>query len=296
MNFGLIPSPPDERDYVVRQIAPAVELPASVRLDYRFTIRNQGECPTCVGKAGAEMLSTYKQKKLSALYLYTKCKELDGMPDLPGTYPRVALKVLQKQGCCSDKLLPYIRCEQTPAITSEMDENAENFKIGSYARCYGLTDIKQALANNQLVMAAILVGDNFMSYKADVVGKPTGNTHGYHAVILCGYDDEKRAFRGVNSWGRWWGEDGYFWLDYDVLSDRMAFPEAWAMTTNILEVEPKMEKLKSRKFILAVVSAVLVILNEGLGWDIPTETVMQFVYLILGWIFVEGAIDFKHAK
>lgn len=55
-----------------------------------------------------------------------------------------------------------------------------------------------------------------------------------------------------------------------------------------------MEKLKSRKFWMAVVSAVLIVLNEGLGWGIPEETVMPFAALVLGWIFAEAYVDGKH--
>ncbi len=55
------------------------------------------------------------------------------------------------------------------------------------------------------------------------------------------------------------------------------------------------EKLKSRKFWLAVVSAVLVIMNEGLGWNVPSETVLTFAALILGWIFAEAYVDGKCA-
>jgi len=50
-------------------------------------------------------------------------------------------------------------------------------------------------------------------------------------------------------------------------------------------------KFASRKFILAVVTAILIILNEGLGLGIPEEAVKQIVNVILGWIIVEGAND-----
>ena len=52
-----------------------------------------------------------------------------------------------------------------------------------------------------------------------------------------------------------------------------------------------MEKFKSRKFWMAVVSAVLIILNEGLGWNIPSETVLQFAAVVLGYVFAEAYVD-----
>ncbi len=51
------------------------------------------------------------------------------------------------------------------------------------------------------------------------------------------------------------------------------------------------EKFKSRKFWLAVVSGILVILNEGLDLGIDQPTVMSFAALVLGWIFAEAYVD-----
>ena len=52
-----------------------------------------------------------------------------------------------------------------------------------------------------------------------------------------------------------------------------------------------MEKFKSRKFWMAVVSAVLIVLNEGLGWNVPSETILSFAAVVLGWIFAEAYVD-----
>lgn len=55
-----------------------------------------------------------------------------------------------------------------------------------------------------------------------------------------------------------------------------------------------LDKLKSRKFLMAVVSAALIICNEGLGLDLPAETIMSFAAVVIGWILVEGYVDAKH--
>jgi hypothetical protein len=51
------------------------------------------------------------------------------------------------------------------------------------------------------------------------------------------------------------------------------------------------EKLASRKFVLAVVAALVVILNDGLGWGVDGETVMAFATIVVGYIFGEAAVD-----
>jgi hypothetical protein len=204
-----------------------------------IAIRNQGFWPTCVGKSGAGIMSAGFGVELSSVYLYAKCKELDGIPNTLGTYPRVAMKVMQKQGCCLDKMLPYsIMSDPLPKVTSLHDLEAERRKLRSYARARGITDIKQALVNNHLLMGCLLVGDNFAyHWGSEVVGIPVGNTYGYHAIIICGFDDSRKAIRIANSWGKErWGEDGFAWLSYDYLMGATNFPEAW-----VAEISPSAE-------------------------------------------------------
>ncbi len=56
-----------------------------------------------------------------------------------------------------------------------------------------------------------------------------------------------------------------------------------------------MEKLKSRKFWLAIVGAILPILNETFGWSIPTEAILTILGPILAYIFAEAYVDAKAA-
>ena len=46
-----------------------------------------------------------------------------------------------------------------------------------------------------------------------------------------------------------------------------------------------------KEFWIAVITAVLIILNQGLGLGIPEETVWPVVLLILGWIFKNGVVE-----
>lgn len=50
-------------------------------------------------------------------------------------------------------------------------------------------------------------------------------------------------------------------------------------------------RLRSRKFWIAVVGALLVIANQGLGLDLPSDTVLAFAAIIIGYLFAEGAAD-----
>jgi len=51
------------------------------------------------------------------------------------------------------------------------------------------------------------------------------------------------------------------------------------------------QKLTSRKFWMVVVGAVFLVLNQGLNLGLDEETITAFIYLILGYVFAEGAAD-----
>lgn len=51
------------------------------------------------------------------------------------------------------------------------------------------------------------------------------------------------------------------------------------------------QKLTSRKFWMAVVGAVLMVANEGLGLNIPSDVIIPFAALIISYILGEGAVD-----
>ncbi|MDD5487225.1 MAG: C1 family peptidase, partial [Dehalococcoidales bacterium] len=220
-----------------------------VRLDSRIVkVLNQGSCGTCVGQATAGIVSAGHNKELSPLYIYARCKQEDGIPNTEGTYPRVALKIAHSEGACQETMLPYSRllsCLAFPAISQDMKEAASGHKIKAYARLNSFYEIKQALANGNMVLGGILVTSNFASWNGQgVFDVPEGNILGAHAITVCGYDDGMKALRCLNSWGEEWGDGGFFWLSYDFVNWKsdigmLAWMEGWAV--EIEHVNSKIE-------------------------------------------------------
>lgn len=54
-----------------------------------------------------------------------------------------------------------------------------------------------------------------------------------------------------------------------------------------------MEKLRSRKLWMSIVSAMLVIANDGLGMSIPSETVIAFAGIVMTYVASQGYVDSK---
>jgi len=55
------------------------------------------------------------------------------------------------------------------------------------------------------------------------------------------------------------------------------------------------QKLTSRKFWVAVATAVFIILSEGLGFNVDRDLYWKLVALALGYIFGEAAADIARA-
>lgn len=50
-------------------------------------------------------------------------------------------------------------------------------------------------------------------------------------------------------------------------------------------------KLKSRQFIMALATGILVVLDDGLDLGLPKETIMMVVAVVVGYIFGQSAVD-----
>jgi C1A family cysteine protease len=54
--------------------------------------------------------------------------------------------------------------------------------------------------------------------------------YGAHAICLCGYDNERRAFRFKNSYGIGYADQGCAWISYDYIAKHTIDEEAFAIT------------------------------------------------------------------
>ncbi len=58
---------------------------------------------------------------------------------------------------------------------------------------------------------------------------------------------------------------------------------------------PWMQRLKSRKFLMSLASALFIVLNEGLDLGIPSDVYGWIVGVVVAWILGESYIDGKAA-
>ena len=73
--------------------------------------------------------------------------------------------------------------------------------------------IKEALQFGPVTTSYDVYTD-FYSYDSGVYEHTTGVYEGRHAVLIVGYDDAEQAWICKNSWGKFFGENGYFRIRY----------------------------------------------------------------------------------
>lgn len=223
-------------------IAAFEELPASINhMASMPEIRDQQGRGTCVAFStlGVFEHARASSDDLSEQFLYSKCKELDGIPHKDGTYLGVAFpKALQKFGVCRENTWKYNpvvdpkNYGQGPAPEQAVSEAAQYKPAATWAISpTSVYDIKSELAAGRCVAFSIPVFNSWYANAAvrlsgDIVlPVPGEKRNGGHAMCFVGYEDLPDQpeigggrFRLRNSWDKKWGihaeKPGYGTIPY----------------------------------------------------------------------------------
>jgi len=241
---GCEPDPPDPRDLGIALLGlPTTPPPATDWKRARELVRAilyQGQEPSCVGYAIAGAVRT--------------SIALDGLPDFVpsprapwfwarasqgreavygGTNIRAAMKAIMALGLppehLYDRMVPF---DQAPSFAA-VRAAAKYRGLRGYYRADGMDEIKRALAAWKPVVFGMDVRESFQRYDGrTTLRRDTGKLLGGHAMYLIAYEHGRML--GVNSYGRSWGDDGFFWVDEERIAgdarDTWAadlHPEVW---------------------------------------------------------------------
>ncbi len=147
-----------------------------------------------------------------------------------GIHIHKAMQLVINQGCSTLNLMPYNPRDYRTKPNRRARNQASLYRAMKWARLNPKDKfmVKQLLSEGKVVVAAIYCFKYFMNrrymarnnwvYKKHRGGRRTlTGMHGRHAVVVVGYDDNKAggSFKIFNSWGKKWGNNGYFWIKYD---------------------------------------------------------------------------------
>lgn len=197
--LGALPSPEDKRNINIAAIQAPVMFPYDEFETTLPYVRNQGAKPKCVGCAISTLAELYISRKegqsvpLSDDDLYEQCKAIDGIPNLPGTYPSVGASIAFKTGIAT----------QMAYDTKDANIIAQSRKkaFGGYAFVSGDFDsVAQAIYQNGAVAMSVAVDSNFFM---GIITKILQSV-GQHYIIGKGAKISTRTIKGRNSWGIEW--------------------------------------------------------------------------------------------
>jgi C1A family cysteine protease len=237
---------PDKRDHwFENNYLLSVEKPLN-KVDLRDKcpqVYNQGELGSCTANALACAIQydELKQNLLnnqtpSRLFIYYNERDMEGNIDNDtGASLRDGVKSINNVGYCDETQWPYDIEKFKYKPTQDCYDYARKHKALTYKRVQqDETHIKSVLNMGFPVVFGISVYESFESErvaKTGIVPLPENSEImlGGHAIVLVGYDEEKRLFTFRNSWGEDWGDKGYGYLPYEYVCDNNLASDFWVI-------------------------------------------------------------------
>jgi len=235
--YGWLHELPDIRDISYK--GQTVVLPKSVDLTANCSpVENQGSLGSCTANALVGILEYNEPKDsafvdLSRLFIYYNERALEGNVNYDsGAMIRDGIKTLAKCGVCDEKIWPYIISKFREKPNKKCYQDAKKRKIISYATMDTLLEMKQCLADGFPFAFGFTVYESFESQEVADTGiatlpEPGERPIGGHAVVGVGYDDDKQMIKVRNSWGKDWGQKGYFYLPYEYIGNKNLADDMW---------------------------------------------------------------------
>ena len=184
-------------------------------------IEDQGHCGSCV----AYTVNYY----IESLYLLKKNKIIDlsendlffcegGRTCLEGWNIGKASYVAKNKGVrlkdYCEYNIPINKCYQKINKINYSNTKNTKIKIKNYIFLNNINLIKDWLIYNSPIMSRLNVYSDLFSYNGGIYTKKSNNYIADHSVLIVGFNDKEEYWIGMNSWGKHWGEEGFFRIKY----------------------------------------------------------------------------------
>lgn len=241
--FSLQPDKKDDRDFIVSSF-PVKELPSSIEIPTPPAY-NQGNVGLCFSHAGCRAFDTVFYKDTgkyltpSRLYLGVTTRSDEGrLKQDSGASMRGTVKAMVKWGIPPESAYPYDVKKMFELPPPSVTALAEKYQTLMYYRVPEESPslLKAALVNGHTPVFGAKIYKSFTSpgtASTGVVRMPVAGEEslGGHALTICGFSDEKKAFHVMNSWGKEWGcDNGMCWMPYDYFTFPGLVRDLWVIS------------------------------------------------------------------
>jgi hypothetical protein len=179
--------------------------------------------------------TTIPEHQFSPSYIYNQRDTSDCNADVGMTYWDAFQTIMQ--GSAPLSAFPYDALDRCTQPSTQVLKDSRAFRIESFANIFAgegnanLTALKQLLAEGHAFAVAVPIYTSLRTITAQnpVVPQPApGETYyGDHGLLVVGYDDQIGGFKVVNSWGPFWGDNGFGYLSYGFMQNDAW--EGWVM-------------------------------------------------------------------
>jgi hypothetical protein len=196
-------------------------------------IKDQGPCGACWAFCAAAAVEskimiltgdTNLQPDFSEQHIIS-CSGSQG--GCSGGALQVALSFMVSTGVVSEFVFPY----QASELPCRAFPGAQLTRISGYYSCGANADaVKRALIDDGPVLVVMSLYDDFLEYHGGVYSHSGGQSFSDHALLLVGYDDAGGYWILKNSFGTYWGEQGYMRASYTDSCLLLGWSQAVRMT------------------------------------------------------------------
>jgi uncharacterized caspase-like protein len=221
----------------LRTLPPAVDMRSLCPEVY-----DQGNIGSSVAQAIAAGLEFSRRRQgleaftPSRLFIYYIAREADGYEQMDsGASYRTALQAVNRYGFPPESEWPYITAKFTQRPSRNAYRAAARHSAIAYKRVRGRVDhLKACLTEGFPVLLGFPVYNSIWAPEVAETGRvpvPAADDQwaGGHAVMIVGYDDAEQVFIVQNSWGKSWGQDGFFFLPYAYVSANTKSEDFWTV-------------------------------------------------------------------
>jgi len=180
-------------------------------------VKNQKSCGSCVAFGTLSALEAVVQIELNQIFECDLSESqlffCGGGSCGSGWTNAKSSSFVTTTGVVDENCFPY------QPYTLQCSDKEDNWrsrlvKVKTSSTALGQLNIKDAIITYGPVLVDFTVYTDFGFYRSGIYEHVSGSAEGGHAVAIVGYNDDPGYWICKNSWGKGWGEDGFFNIKY----------------------------------------------------------------------------------
>ena len=235
-----------KKRYSYYKVPSTQSLPVDLR-GYVDQVYDQGKLNSCTANAVCSVLAMDLKKQgyagfnPSRLFLFYNTREMSYYSFSSEYSIRDTLKAMSRHGVCNEHSWPY-----SDSFYRHRDKPPKScFKAAKANTLYKYKRLEQDIGQLRACLSkkcpfvfGFKVYKTFAKRmrKCGCMPMQTKDDRSYsfsskgQALVAVGFDDKKECVTVLNSWGKDWGDDGYFYMPYDVITDKDMCFDFWKLT------------------------------------------------------------------